>query len=416
MITMKTTLQHTKQRLLTVFLLLAAMFLISNQVYAAPRNASVSGDWNNTATWGGQAVPTASDACTISTGVTVTIPAAYTATVYSSLAITGTLAIQTASKTYSTAMTINNGGTLKFSGTGNTVTINALNTSGATFNILVDAGASGNAINRITLNQGTLNITNNLAVGSDVLTINATSEISMTGLGSSTTTFNHAGTGKTTLTGNIVKGGANLTQINVNGGTLNVGKVAATGVSIDYSSGNGNAADLVNIASGATLTTNGSILMGTNYTTGGIVNNGTTTIGKNVSGFSSGFTGNGNGPIKNGTTNTSAVLTLEGGLTQTNGGGGISNYGTMTVGVDNTYGASYYNPGSQNAAINNYNTGTLTCTGGIWFGSNTNCYFTNLGTANVGKITQWGSARNCSFYATQSYNVTNGSTPILQPF
>ena len=42
-------------------------------VYCATRTASVSGNWSNTATWGGAAVPTSSDDVVISNGITVTM-------------------------------------------------------------------------------------------------------------------------------------------------------------------------------------------------------------------------------------------------------------------------------------------------------------------------------------------------------
>lgn len=392
---MKTTLQNTKQKLLAVSLLLAAIFMVSNPLSAQPCGG---GTCDQTITTSSANIATGTTGCVSGSSLTNA----------NAVTVTGTLSITGNNNTFSNVV-IADGGTLRICGTGNTITIANITSTG-TRNIIIDEGAGGNTINQMNFNKGTVNITNNLAAASttDSLKINATSSISMGTLGNSATTLNFSGTGKTTLLGQIVKGSANQTQINITGGTVRVG--ANSGVSIDFTNGNGNTADWVSISSGATLITSGAYLIGANVgSTGGLLNNGTATIGKNTNGFSYIFPGNGNPTIKNGATNANAVLTMLGGLSQTNGGGGITNSGTMTVGVDNTYGASYYNNNYQNTNITNNNTGTLTMSGGIWFGSNTNCTFTNYGTANIGKISQYGVARNTSFYCTNSYIITNGS-------
>ncbi|MEN6473902.1 MAG: hypothetical protein ABFD81_07815 [Syntrophaceae bacterium] len=56
---------------LSLFWLLAS----SENAYAAARTASVTGNWNSTATWGGSSVPVAGDTVTINTGITVTVTA-----------------------------------------------------------------------------------------------------------------------------------------------------------------------------------------------------------------------------------------------------------------------------------------------------------------------------------------------------
>jgi hypothetical protein len=61
-----------------VFLLsLLLMLIVSIGTFAASRTASVTGDWNNTATWGGESVPGQGDDVTINAGVTVTVNGAY---------------------------------------------------------------------------------------------------------------------------------------------------------------------------------------------------------------------------------------------------------------------------------------------------------------------------------------------------
>lgn len=65
------------------------------KVWALTPVASVSGNWNNTATWGGAAIPVSGDTVTINNGITVTVPAGYAAVVGSSpVDDTGTPAIQ----------------------------------------------------------------------------------------------------------------------------------------------------------------------------------------------------------------------------------------------------------------------------------------------------------------------------------
>ena len=65
--------------ILPVFLL-SAMVVVSMTtgmpVMAAAKTASVSGNWSNTATWGGSSVPVAGDTVTINSGITVTVDVA----------------------------------------------------------------------------------------------------------------------------------------------------------------------------------------------------------------------------------------------------------------------------------------------------------------------------------------------------
>jgi hypothetical protein len=55
--------------------LLVFLFLFAGTDLLAQRIASVTGNWNDTATWGGAAVPTATESVTINSGITVTINA-----------------------------------------------------------------------------------------------------------------------------------------------------------------------------------------------------------------------------------------------------------------------------------------------------------------------------------------------------
>ncbi len=112
-----------------ITLLFLAVIGVSANVSAAARIASQSGDWGSTLTWGGSAVPTASDDVTI-TGLTVTVSTssalAKSIIVQSSASVTGKLIIQAAgSLTASTAATpltlkggeVENAGTLSLTTT-----------------------------------------------------------------------------------------------------------------------------------------------------------------------------------------------------------------------------------------------------------------------------------------------------------
>ncbi|MCX6226447.1 MAG: hypothetical protein NTV01_17140, partial [Bacteroidia bacterium] len=55
------------------YLVIACFFLTVGIAGQAQRTASVSGNWSNTATWGGAAVPTAAQTVTINNGITVTV-------------------------------------------------------------------------------------------------------------------------------------------------------------------------------------------------------------------------------------------------------------------------------------------------------------------------------------------------------
>lgn len=127
-------------------------FLCTHQLWAQ-RVASVSGNWNNTATWGGQPVPTSTDAVTINAGVTVTVNV-INATCQS-------MVIGSA----------NGIGTLTFAATGSP----SLTVLGN-----IDVGNSGNQNRRgaITFTSGSTLIANSLRLGT---TGNQTSSITMTG-------------------------------------------------------------------------------------------------------------------------------------------------------------------------------------------------------------------------------------------
>jgi len=99
-------------------------------MFFAPRVASVSGNWNNTATWGGQSVPVAGDTVTINSGITVSVTAD---------AACDSLTF-TSGATNASNVNINSGVTLDVSGT-----------------VTIPRGDSGSDINTMAVGAGTLN-------------------------------------------------------------------------------------------------------------------------------------------------------------------------------------------------------------------------------------------------------------------
>ena len=161
------------------------------EIFAA-RVASVSGNWNNTATWGGQSVPIAGDTVTINSGITVTV------TADAACASIDYLSTATAN----TFVTINSGITLTVSGA---VTIPRANTN-------INTMAVGAGI----LNAGSIAFTNGGGTNRHQLTI-STGTVTVTG----DITTNVADTSPT-----ITFSGAGLLRVGV--GLLTTGNVGGT--------------------------------------------------------------------------------------------------------------------------------------------------------------------------------------------
>jgi hypothetical protein len=174
---------------LTIAAVFAVVFLVAApKAEAANRTASVSGNWNNTATWGGSSVPIAGDNVTIGAGRTVTVTAdAACSTINFTTANTGTVS----------SITINSGILLAVSG-----------------NVTIRRPAGGNTSN-ITVDGGTLNV-------GGILAIQGTSG------GSRLATLNIS-TGTVTVTGDLTTSGVDSQVIFSGAGTLNAGGTFMSG-------------------------------------------------------------------------------------------------------------------------------------------------------------------------------------------
>jgi hypothetical protein len=188
---------------LSVLMLVMCLSLVmANPVHAAAKTASVSGNWSNTATWGGDAVPVAADAVTINAGIAVTVDIAP--------AQCASITVNAGSTTYS-AITISGTNRLTISGA---ITINAVtNTNIVSF--AVGAGTLDAASITLAGSSANANRRCNLTVSSG--TVNVTGSITFTGLsGSPRLTF----TGALNLGGTLGTGGtftASTGTINCNG-------------------------------------------------------------------------------------------------------------------------------------------------------------------------------------------------------
>ncbi|MBI3139351.1 MAG: T9SS type A sorting domain-containing protein [Sphingobacteriales bacterium] len=191
------------------FALAAALFLATAMTNAQTRTASVTGNWNNTATWGGASVPTSANDVVVNNGITVTVDivsAACNTVTFSSasgtisvstgntLAVTGAITLQnaaganraaalTGAGTITCASVVVGGTTTNLSADASTTftsTIAALTISGNLSLVGVDDGSDDNNPT-FNLQSGTVSVAGtvvlNEANGSTVtLTLNSGAE------------------------------------------------------------------------------------------------------------------------------------------------------------------------------------------------------------------------------------------------
>ncbi len=189
-----------------------AMVTITTQAQAVTRTASVTGNWSNTATWGGNPVPTAFDDVVINNNVTVTVDV--NAACLSLTINAGTLASGvTLGGTNSLAVT---GAILVNAGTG-TNAHKTVDVGGGTLsctNITLITTTNNNRTTRLLIGTGTANVSGNIVMGANTVR--------------SFITFSGAGT--LNLDGSIT-GGDVVQATLTTGSTVNFkGSVAQTGI------------------------------------------------------------------------------------------------------------------------------------------------------------------------------------------
>jgi autotransporter-associated beta strand protein len=219
-----------------------AIFLLLTGIngFSAVRTASVTGNWNATATWGGSAVPTAADNVTINSGVTVTVTANATC-----LSLTNNGILTTTTFTITVAGTwVNNGtfnpgaGIVTFSGA--TAAINAGTGTANFWNIWTATGTTTvltlntavTAANNVAMARPGNGFTSTIAVGSRTLMV--TGILSLGGTSSGRNTTITVSTGTVSVTGNFTAAGNNNpsgSRFTFTGaGTLNVGGGGANAI------------------------------------------------------------------------------------------------------------------------------------------------------------------------------------------
>lgn len=128
---------------------------------AAVRTASVTGNWNSTATWGGSSVPVAGDTVTINSGITVTVTAN---------AACSSIVFTTGTNGTTTSLDINSGILLAVSGNvtitrPGTNNLNVINVGDGTLTIggiLAFSGTTGTRTSTLNINNGIVSVTGNI--------------------------------------------------------------------------------------------------------------------------------------------------------------------------------------------------------------------------------------------------------------
>jgi hypothetical protein len=253
---MKKNLQIGKKIALALILLVTAT--VTN---AQTRTASVTGNWNATATWGGASVPTSANDVVINAGVTVTVNVAAAA---NSITYNGgaTANVITISGTNSLAVTgaITMNGTTAVTGNQATLlTIGSGSVSCASLAINPIAGnlGSNNRRTEVTISTGSLSVTGNISASGNVT---GGSGITLSGAGS----VNVGGALYTSPNFGVFTPGTAST-ITYSGAAAQSVLAEAYGTLVLSGSGNKTLAGATTVATGLTLT-GGTLVAGTNLT------------------------------------------------------------------------------------------------------------------------------------------------------
>jgi len=147
------------------FLLLLLFSLTVSFAQSAVRTASVTGNWNSTATWGGAAVPTASDDVVINSGRTVTVNTA--GAVCNSITINATTAANGITMASPGTLNVLGNITMNAPGGNSTSSIAVVTGTLSAANIAIPGGVSSR-ICLVSVSTGTINITENITFSGTV--------------------------------------------------------------------------------------------------------------------------------------------------------------------------------------------------------------------------------------------------------
>lgn len=348
MLKKKSQISRTLIVLLRMIVLIVAL---GSTAFGAARTASVSGNWSNTATWGGAAVPVAGDNIILNSGITLTVDvntAAVTTIVMNAPAANNAIIINsgiTLNATGAITMTSPSAGTITQTLAVGDGILNAAS-------IAIPGSATAGRYCTMSINTGTVNVTGAITTSGTA----AQSRITFTGAGTINVGGNFASGTFTASTGTV----------NFNGtGAQTIGDLAYNNLTTSGGSGT----KTWTLGAARAMTGNISVGTGTNLTTAG--NNtlsvaGTTDVtGTLTLGGTSGKTFSGDVTI-----NAGGVWNETGVATYTIAGNFTNNATTFTAntgvhtfsGTTKTIGGTTANVIPSATFTGNYtNSGTLTC-------------------------------------------------------
>lgn len=366
-----------------LMLLIMGLLMVSHSSFAAPKIASVSGNWSNTATWGGAAIPTSADDVTVNSGITVTVDGAYSCNTLTFAAVTTTSIV---SITGTNSLTVTGLISMPLPSVGQSciINVNAGSLSCGSLTMLATTVGRNDVIN---ITTGTLSVAGAITTGTTgcQFIFTGTGTFNIGGSFSSTPTL-------TTFAGSTVNyNGAAQTVLGINYNNLILSGSGAKTLQAGTTTVNGNLtlSGTATAITAANMTVSGNLSIGdgTTFTVGAFTLGvtGTTTIGGGTSGtlsFSSATNPNKTftGLV---TINTGASWNESAAITPTFNNGITNNGGTFTA----SSGVHTFSTNSQ-ALIGTFTIPSITVTGVTLTNNNTLTVTTAL--AGTGGLTNTG--------------------------
>jgi len=395
----------------TVVLMFVLALALSLTAEGATRTASVTGNWSNTGTWGGAAVPTSADAVVINAGITVTVDiaaAAASVVVNSTTSNNGITLSGTNTLDVTGAITMN----APSSNSTSAINVGAGSLSAASFAI---AGGSSSRISVLSVSTGTITVAGDITFsgtsGNARVTFTGAGTLNLGGDFSGAGTFTH-GTGTVNYTNSTAQaiGTYSYNVLNLNGtGIVDVDHDLSAGA-VTVNNGatlRANTTGVTVTFAALTISSGGSVVMNRDLTV-----NGATTI---------------SGTITFGSTSSSVrTMTFNGDVTLNVGA--VWNETTTLAAPDITFNGSFTNNATTFTAQNGAHdfTGASKTVSGTTVSSMPNATFTasytNTGILTVSTLTVSGSGTvkltnngtiTASTSLTGSDEFINGATGIL---
>jgi hypothetical protein len=189
----------------------------AGQAWGQTRTATVSGNWSNTATWGGASVPTAANDVTINDGITVTVdvPVAANSITFAGGGTNGGITVSG-----SNSLTVTNAITFGVMTTNNRTRTLAVGNGTVTADRISLAGSGTTSrVTQVTIGTGTLTLAGTTGVGiiATGTTGNTSTKVVFSGAG----TLNVGGTGTLSSFGTLTTVAGST--VNYNGANQNIG-------------------------------------------------------------------------------------------------------------------------------------------------------------------------------------------------